>query len=126
MARILTPEEFRQCPAGTVFAHGPKWSFGTLQILDEIIPPNKDGQWGFWSFDPMYPEVDDWVKADPLMEESLRTGRRFDCDMSATKTMNYSFGEDARDFAVFIVLDRQDWDRINSIVAFASVPAEAV
>lgn len=121
MARILSPEEFRKCPTGTVFAFGGEWHFGNLLILHDFVGPYENGGWGFYAIDPMWIGVDHSGQASCRLEEMKVSGVSYPCETASTKYMNY----DGDQMDLFIVLDRSDWQALRQIVepAFTSMEA---
>ena len=104
MARVLPPEQFRQCPLGTVFAFGGQWFFGNLLILDGFVGPFEGGSWGFWAVDPMWVDADDTGEAFDRLVQMEGAG--------ATKYMSY----DGDTMDLFFVLDAGDWENICKVV----------
>ncbi|MGL4490528.1 MAG: hypothetical protein ACRCU5_13910 [Rhizobiaceae bacterium] len=102
MARVMTPEQFKDCPKGTVFSFGEPWAFSRLLVLEEHI--KGDGYWGFWALDPMWVESEssgeDWSRLD----EMLTNGVSYPSEQSVSKYMSY----DGRKMEVFFVLERAD------------------
>jgi len=109
MAKIMTPEQFRLCQPGTVFAFGEPWTFSGLLILEEIIDQLRNGIWGFWATDPMWPESEGCGPDEEILQRSLDTGEPFEAQKSCTKYMSY----DGDKMDVFLVLDVADWEEIN-------------
>lgn len=112
MARILTPEQFRKCDKGTVFAFGGEWQFGSLMILDRIIQPYESGGWGFYALDPMWVDVNDEGDASDTLHHMLCTGDSRPAETASTKYMSY----DGYQMDLFIVLEKYDWDMMRKIV----------
>ena len=113
MAKIMTPEQFRLCQPGTVFAFGEPWVFSGLLILEGIIDPLQNGSWGFWANDPMWPESEGCGPDMEIMQRSLETGESFEANTSCSKYMSY----DGDKMDVFLVLESADWDTINRFVS---------
>ena len=125
MARVLTAEQFKSCPRGTVFAYGQKWNFSSLWILDGIVEGRShDGRpfWGFWAANPMWVDPEDGaVEDDNRLDRMAETGESHPADTSLYRHMSYD-SPDPRDMEVFFVLERSDWDRINEMVRFPDDP----
>jgi hypothetical protein len=121
MARVLTPEQFRKCPKGTVFAVGGVWHFSNLLVLDAVIEPYGDGGWGFYAVDPMWVESEDCGEAFSRLDEMRDSGARYPAETCSTKYMSYD--GDPMDF--FFVLDRSDWQALCEVVEPAFQSGEA-
>ena len=119
MARLLTPDEFRKCPTGTVFAFGGEWHFGRLLILHNVIEPFENGGWGFYAIDPMWIDADDIGEAFDRLEDMKPTAGAYPSETASTKYINY----DGDQMDLFLVLDRSDWEALRGIVepAFKSM-----
>lgn len=122
MAKIMTPEKFRLCQQGTVFAFGEPWVFSGLLILEEIIDPSRNGSWGFWATDPMWSESIGCGPDVEIMQHSLDTGKSFPAQTSCTKYMSY----DGDKMDVFLVLEAADWEEINRSVNMAFNAGSAI
>ena len=112
MARVMTPEQFRACGAGTLFAFGTRWAFGSLLILDEIV--EGDGFWGFWATDPAWVDADDCGEAVQRLDAMEQGGASFPAHTSAAKYMSY----DGDPMDVFLVLEESDWAAIEGRITF--------
>ena len=112
MAKILTPEQFRECPRGTVFAFGGEWHFGNMLILDDFMGPYKNGGWGFYACDPMWVDSGDSWEAFERLNLMKSTGASFPSETASTKYMNY----DGAQMDLFIVLEQSDWLAMRAVV----------
>jgi hypothetical protein len=113
MAKVLSPEQFRECRPGTVFVYGEKWCFRSgLLILDDILVWPGAPFWGFYATDPMWAQARDWFEADRVLEDSLMNGTSFPAAEYSTKYMSY----DGDAMEVFLILERDDWQRICATV----------
>jgi len=110
--RVLSPEDFKKCKPGTVFAYGPKWAFSDMMILSEVI--QGAGYWGFWAVSPMWVDSEDCGEAIDRLSEMVTSGASYPLDTDSSKFMSYD--GDAMD--VFIVMDRSDWGQLSQLVAF--------
>ena len=106
MARVMTPEHFRECPEGTVFAYGERWNFSSLMVLAEHV--TGDGYWGFWAVDPMWVQTDDSGQAFDRLEEMLETGVSYPAEDAASKFMSY----DGDKMEAFFILEKADIDAL--------------
>lgn len=131
MARILTPEQFRLCERGTLFAFGAGDMDlrRELLILDEIIPM-RDGSyggppfWGFWAIDPLQTLFACAEGTEDQIQAARQSGRTL--AFEPDRYWNY---EDAMD--VFLVFDKPDLLGLARLLGGAdwetlSIPAEAV
>jgi hypothetical protein len=112
MSKILTPEQFRKCPEGTVFAFGGEWNFGNLLILHDFMGPNENGGWGFYALDPMWVDADDSGEAFDSLDHMLKTGDSRPSQTASTKYMNY----DGEKMDVFMVFEESDWLALRGLV----------
>ncbi len=110
MAKVLTADQFKLCPKGTVFGYGERWNFSSLLILEEVIIG--DGYWGFWANDPMWVESESDGEAIDRLDEMSVTGRSYPAATSLSKFMSY----DGYSMEFFFVLEKADWDRITNEV----------
>ena len=109
MAKIMTAEQFKFCPKGTVFGFGGQWHFGNMLILDSFTGPYEGGAWGFYAIDPMWVDDEDSFGTLELM---LDTGASSPSETSSTKYMSY----DGEEMDLFIVLEESDWLSIRALV----------
>lgn len=115
MAKVLTPEQFRDCPRGTVFSFGPKWAFGSMLILDEILGPFEGGAWGFYATDPMWVESHDLGEAADILERMITLGVSAPIEKFSTKYMSY----DGTEMEAFLVLEASDWEILTGVANFS-------
>ena len=112
MAKVMTPEQFRQCPKGTVFGFGAEWDFGNLLILHDFVGPFGNGGWGFYAVDPIGVQSHDCGEAFERLEAMKGTGLSYPSEDSSTKYMNY----DGDEMELFFVLEKSDWDAMRVVV----------
>lgn len=127
MARILTPEQFRQCERGTLFAFG-SGDFDLqreLLVLDEIIPM-RDGSasggapyWGFWAIDPLQT----LFGCAEGTEDQIAAARQSGHPLAFEPDRYWSY-EDPMD--VFLVFDRPDVLGLAKLLAGADWQTVAV
>lgn len=131
MARILTPDQFAQCPKGTVFAYGDGCcSFGELLILDsflgpfgdakELLAPFEGRSFGFYAIDPAGIEANDCGERYWIGGAMLRDGISSPACDSSTKYMSY----DGEPMNAFLVYEREDWNRLSALALSAFSPQE--
>jgi len=104
--RAMTPEQFRECQEGTVFAYGQPWAFSSLLILDEHVMG--DGYWGFWATNPMWVDAEDCSQATERLQDMLENGASHPMEDACSKYMSY----DGDVMSVFLVLEKADIDRL--------------
>lgn len=112
MARILTADQFKACPRGTVFGYGGRWHFGALLILDEII--SGPGWWGFYACSPLWVDPADTEDTFAVMDDMLERGTIRPASRAATKYTSY----DGDEMSCFFVLDEAD---LRALVAMTTL-----
>lgn len=108
--RVLSPEDFRKCPPGTIFAYGAEWDFDTMLVLEDFIEGK--GYWGFWAINPMWVDADDSGQAVDRLVEMSKDGVSYPAETGYSKYMSYD--GDTMDW--FIVFERDDWMRFKASV----------
>jgi hypothetical protein len=112
MAKVMTPEQFRQCPQGTVFAFGAEWHFGNLLILHNFMGHYENGGWGFYAVNPMWVQSDDCGEAFDRLAAMKEAGASFPAENASTKYMSY----DGDEMELFFVFEKSDWDAMRAVV----------
>lgn len=86
-----------------------------MLLLDEIIMPDSNGNWGFYATDPAGVEASDYYQLIQTFERMLEYGESAAVETSSSKYMSYD--GDAMD--VFLVFEEADWRALTEMARFS-------
>ena len=94
--RIVAYKEFRTLPAGTFFAKGARWSFGTLRVKGQTTDI------GFEALDPCWAGETPIHAACEAFDDSLKNSTSF------RGTDAFEADESIKEPAVYMVFEREE------------------
>lgn len=106
--RVLRRPDFLKLPAGTVYAKGKEWYFGSLSFKGESL-----GDRDWYAHDPCWVDAQDSGEAFNRLEEMLETGASY--PMESAEARDGLFEQDD----IFLVFERDDLLALHGLIGDA-------